>query len=145
MAHNLVGDKLLRNVSDSIDNVEEHLKGKVVAFYFSAHWCPPCRAFSPMFYEVYKQIKNGPNGDKFEVIFVSSDQDQNAFNNYYGHHPWAAIPYDQVSEKLSQRFGIRGIPTVVVVNQNGDVITMDGRRDVMMKKEKCIEDWLTKN
>ena len=28
---------------------------KVVAFYFSAHWCPPCRGFTPVlkkFYEV---------------------------------------------------------------------------------------------
>jgi nucleoredoxin len=28
---------------------------KLVAFYFSAHWCPPCRGFTPVlkkFYEV---------------------------------------------------------------------------------------------
>jgi len=25
----------------------DNLKGKLVAIYFSAHWCPPCKAFTP--------------------------------------------------------------------------------------------------
>nr|KAJ0215262.1 hypothetical protein LSAT_V11C300112340 [Lactuca sativa] len=42
------------------------LVGKHVLLYFSAHWCPPCRAFTPKLVETYHEIKNKHNN--FEVI-----------------------------------------------------------------------------
>ena len=33
------------------------LAGKTIGIYFSAHWCPPCRGFTPKFAETYKKIK----------------------------------------------------------------------------------------
>ncbi|GLV36728.1 hypothetical protein CBL_02437 [Carabus blaptoides fortunei] len=41
-------------------------------FYFSAHWCPPCRAFTPQLVDTYKMLRKKDPG--FEVIFVSSDR-----------------------------------------------------------------------
>ena len=29
---------------------------KIVCFYFSAHWCPPCRAFTPMLKDAYEEF-----------------------------------------------------------------------------------------
>ncbi|KAI3408326.1 uncharacterized protein J3R85_020317 [Psidium guajava] len=56
------------------------LVGKTVLLYFSAHWCPPCRAFLPVLTEAYEKIK--ANDNAFEVIFISSDKDQTAFDNF---------------------------------------------------------------
>ena len=54
---------------------EEVLAGKkVIALYFSAHWCPPCRGFTPMLGEFYDDVK--ANGGEMEIVFISSDKDQ---------------------------------------------------------------------
>ncbi|KAJ8977012.1 hypothetical protein NQ317_018383 [Molorchus minor] len=48
------------------------LPAGVRGFYFSANWCPPCRAFTPQLAETYRIIKKKEPG--FEIIFVSSDR-----------------------------------------------------------------------
>jgi hypothetical protein len=40
----------------------------LVGLYFSAHWCGPCRGFTPVFAEMYTQLK--ANGKKVEVTML---------------------------------------------------------------------------
>lgn len=103
--------------------------GKPIGLYFSAHWCPPCRGFTPKLAEYYK---NGLR-EKMEIIFVSSDRDQGSFDEYFGEMPWLALPFDQRAEKeaLSKAFGVSGIPSFIIINPDGSVITTDGRSKVM--------------
>eukprot|EP00662_Eupelagonemidae_sp_cell21_P049988 gene49988-43271_t len=55
------------------------LKGKAgVLVYFSAHWCPPCRGFTPKLAEFHKKHARARN---FEIVFVSSDQDESAWKH----------------------------------------------------------------
>jgi thiol-disulfide isomerase/thioredoxin len=63
---------------------------KSVGFYFSAHWCPPCRAFTPKLAELYKEAQQ--SSDAFRIVFVSSDRDEESFNEYRAHMPWSAVP-----------------------------------------------------
>ncbi|XP_030747413.1 nucleoredoxin-like [Sitophilus oryzae] len=110
----------------------------VRGFYFSANWCPPCRAFTPQLAEVYKLIrKKEPN---FEVIFVSSDRSGESYSAYLESMPWLTIPFQQASVRaeLAQLYGIRGIPTLLLLDSNGHVITMDARTEL-------IEDPLAQN
>ena len=60
----LKGKQLKKYVTDGVDgaNVSNDVSAdkvmednNVICFYFSAHWCPPCRGFTPIlktFYEV---------------------------------------------------------------------------------------------
>ena len=53
------------------------LKDKVVGIYFSAHWCGPCRGFTPVLAEAYLTMTTG--GKNFEIVFASSDKDDASF------------------------------------------------------------------
>lgn len=118
--------------------------GKHFALYFSAHWCPPCRGFTPQLAEFY----NRGLKDNLEIIFVSSDRDEAAFNAYQQEMPWLALPYDQreAARKLNKMCGVQGIPSLVVFGPDGMLVTSDGRKMVMddQKGELLPEGWLPK-
>ena len=63
---------------------------KGVAFYFSAHWCGPCRAFTRKLAEIYKEAQ--ASGLSFRIVFVSSNFDEQSFNEYRSEMPWPAVP-----------------------------------------------------
>ena len=73
------------------------LDDKFLMLYFSAHWCPPCKGFTPQLAELYKKMKE--DRDDFELVFVSSDRDETAFKEYYGEMPWMALEYDKRDAK----------------------------------------------
>jgi nucleoredoxin len=108
---------------------KEFLAGKSVMIYFSAHWCPPCRRFTP---ELAKWYAEGPKPENVEVVFASSDRDEGAFNEYFGEMPWPALSFELRDEKaeLSKRFNVSGIPTLVVLDAAGALVTTKGREGV---------------
>lgn len=92
------------------------LKGKHIGLYFSAHWCPPCKQFTPKLIHTYKKVKEANND--FEIVFVSSDRDEDAFKEYYAEMPWMALDYlDRDSKNaLSKHFDVNGIPSFVILD-----------------------------
>jgi len=118
------------------------INGKPLGIYFSAHWCPPCRGFTPKLAEWYTAGLK----DKMEILFVSSDRDQKSFDEYFAEQPWKALAFDQRDKKeaLSDMFGVDGIPSFVVVDAEGNVITKDGRSKVTKDQtgSSFPEGWL---
>ncbi|XVF84990.1 hypothetical protein PTKIN_Ptkin17bG0083100 [Pterospermum kingtungense] len=106
------------------------LVGKTVLLYFSAHWCPPCRFFTPKLVEVYKEIK--AKNEAFEVVFISSDRDQSSFEEYYSDMPWLALPFGDARKSfLSRKFKVQGIPMLITIGPTGKTITNDTRNLIM--------------
>jgi len=98
----------------------------VVGIYFSAHWCPPCRGFTPKLAECHKELKDA--GKKFEIVFLSSDHSEAEFTEYMAQMPWLALPYSErdLKSDLSALFEVRGIPSLVLLKADGSLITTDG-------------------
>lgn len=106
---------------------------RYVAVYYSAHWCPPCRGFTPELVRAYKEIK--AKHPDFEIVFVSSDRDEGAMKGYMTEYnmEWPALSYKERRgvRPLRRPSHERGIPNLVFMDANGKDIstsyTADGK------------------
>jgi nucleoredoxin len=99
-------------------------KKKLIALYFSAHWCGPCRTFTPQLVDYYNRV--APHHPEFEIIFVSSDRSQFAMETYMreANMPWPAIDYQKVAGKEAiRKYAGSGIPCLVVIDPSGKVVS----------------------
>lgn len=115
----------------------------IVMLYFSAHWCPPCRAFTPQLASAFKYGSPPPN---LAAVFVSGDRDEASFTQYWNEMPWLAMPYSTPQrQSLGANYGVRGIPSLVILNgRTGAVISSNGREDVSSKGfdlKACMQGW----
>jgi thiol-disulfide isomerase/thioredoxin len=121
---NIFPSSLQTNTRTGLGSVPtaDALAGKVVLLYFSAHWCGPCRAFTPQLVTLYQLAKMKKRD--IEVVFCSADHSEDEFESYYKEHmPWLAIPYDEDSrEALPGMFKVSGIPRLVVLAPSGKVL-----------------------
>ena len=111
----------------------EALAGRdVVGLYFSAHYCPPCRAFTPQLSLWYGAMW-GKRPGALELIFCSRDRDEQSFNEYRSKMPWQALPFADAArrESLAQQFGVSGIPALVLLDSEGNVLLAEGRNHVL--------------
>ena len=119
----LVGEKVVYGANlEEVDVDTFAGEGKVLGIYFSAHWCPPCRAFTPQLATWYKNFKKGPNGDKFNLMFVSSDRDEQSFKEYFAEMPWHALPYAEREKKVGLVDTYTRVLHMNNIHANGNII-----------------------
>ena len=111
---------------------------KYILLYFSAHWCPPCRAFTPKLIQFYKANNKG----QFEVIFVSADKDAAGMKTYMHETamPWPAVKYEAINQSQLRSYSGRGIPCLVLINPKGEVLADSYAGEKYLGPEKVLND-----
>jgi nucleoredoxin len=128
-------DKLAAVSDDAI------AKKKLIALYFSAHWCGPCRKFTPDLVDYYNRvITQQPD---VEVVFVSSDKSADAMQSYMreAKMPWPALDYSKIeSNEAIRRYAGKGIPCLVLIDQSGRVVSNSYEGENYLGPQKVLTD-----
>ncbi len=128
---------LLNSSGEEVD--KDVLGKKYVGLYFSASWCGPCRKFTPKLIEFRNKFS-----EEFEVILVGGDGSAKAQANYMKKYsmPWLAIENQSAEAKHATRVArVEFIPYLVVLDEKGEIITKDGKSDILNKGEDALEHW----
>lgn len=128
----LLGKNLVSGSAHVVSAQEALADTQVVAFYFSAHWSPPCRNFSPILRRCYNEVRK--TSDAVQIVFVSKDRTESDMYEYMheAHGDWLALPFaDPANKLLVSKYNVTEIPRLVVVNAvSGDTINPDARTNV---------------
>lgn len=107
------------------------LKGKVVVIDFWATWCGPCVAEMPKMKQLYSQYRD--EGVEFIGVSLDEPEEQGGLKALKAFVAKNEIPWPQYYQgngwesRFSSSWGIRGIPTVFLIDADGKLHATDAR------------------
>ncbi|KAK3143763.1 hypothetical protein QOZ80_4AG0304640 [Eleusine coracana subsp. coracana] len=111
------------------------VEGKMTCLFFSAHWCRPCRNFTPELLQIYTNLRN--TSKNIEIIFVSLDHDESSFVDHFKGMPWLALRFDTcLTQKLCAYFDVEHIPALVPL-----LVTLSGGFGFIEDAVQLVEEY----
>jgi peroxiredoxin len=122
----------------------QSLRGKVVLVEFWGTRCQPCIADFPALKRIYgKYSERG-----FEIVGICLNSEPERIRRCADEHnlPWLQLCHDpsgsmECNQSLSDRFGIEAVPTTLLINPTGQVLTQ-GVRPLHSDPERDLEKQL---
>jgi len=114
------------------------LAGKVVLLNFWATWCGPCKEEMPSLARLQSQFDPA----QVRVITVTTDMSPQGIRQFLNHLGIDLPVLFDEDQELSRRFMVRGLPTTMLIAQNGHVIgravgprSWDSRESIALVRE----------
>lgn len=115
----------------------------VIGIYFATPTCPACGAFTPLLVDAFNQLRE--DGRSFEVVLVSPGISDPSLFDYMvdSEMPWLAVSSEGIQANfLLDRFDIRWVPTLLLIDSDGETISKTGREDVTQDGPDAYDAWL---
>ena len=120
------------------------INGSPAIFYFTATWCPPCKTLAPMISKMYLEmerswVKKFPSWNKplplhmAAVAWAESVDDKEDYLKLVKLQTEQAFyPFGVMLQwNLWNDAGVKTVPTVIVVDQDGYIVGRYGSRDLI--------------
>lgn len=106
-------DFTLKDLKDNSISLSSFFGRKVLLLNFSTTWCPRCVAIIPALKDIHANYKD------VEVVAVYIRENKKTLEKFVERH---GIPYTillDIDGSTASEYGIRGVPTVIVVDKDG--------------------------
>lgn len=114
---------------------------KFFGIYFSASWCGPCRQFTPELVDAYGKIR--ALYPEFEIVLVNRDRTEGDMAAYVRDDkmPWPALRWSALRRTPEiERFAGSGIPCLVLIDENGQVMSDSYRWGRYVGPDAVLDD-----
>ena len=97
-------------------NINE-FEGKLLILNFWATWCEPCKEEMPSL----DKLKSNPELDKIKIFAINIGKETlDKVNNFFINHNIKNFePYFDPPTTLAKMFSLRGVPTSILINKEG--------------------------
>jgi Thioredoxin-like len=137
----LLGPKLIANSKLQKKNTIACMKDQeLIGLYFGCAMKSDCKVFHPRLQDFYFSTTAGQQN--MEIVYISSDRSMMEFKELFAKMPYLALPGGGTAcykNKLSQSFKIIDQPTLVILDDEGMVVTVDAVNQIMSLERGNID------
>ena len=114
-------------------------KGKILFVNFWATWCPPCREEMPSMEKLHVRLKQ----KDFVMLAVDLMEPASKVEAFFQEFKLTFMALLDSNGEVGSLFGIRSIPTTLILDKNGMIIGIAvGPRDWASKKSIALFEYL---